>query len=129
MDRLAKGEGLGKGLTDEHADRALEELRKIQKEMSERLSGRREIFDPGVQLGIGAEKTIEGKLERLTGACIWHSVAQSGDAATHLVAVGAGTRKRDASARPHAVIPEPIGQQLSGAVDGKSPSFASAARA
>lgn len=75
MDRSHKVEGLGKGLRDEHAEQALEELRKIQKEMAEKLTGRREIFDPGVQLGIGSERTIEGKLERLTRACIWHCVS------------------------------------------------------
>jgi len=65
MDRLDKEEGLGEGLRDEHADQCLEELRKIQKEMSEKLTGRTEIFDPGLHLSLGSERTIEGKLERL----------------------------------------------------------------
>jgi hypothetical protein len=75
MDRLDKEKGLGEGPRDEHADRCLEALREIQKHMSDELTGRREIFDPGVQLGLGSERTVEGKLERLTRACIWHAVS------------------------------------------------------
>src|SRR5262245_31592656 len=60
---------------DEHADRSLQALREIQKELSNELTGRIEIVDPGLQLGLSAQRTIEEKLERLTRACIWHAVS------------------------------------------------------
>jgi hypothetical protein len=69
--------GLGEHLKDElpYSKRCLEELRKIQNEMSERHQGQYEFFDLGPSLWLAAEKTVEDKLQRLTQACIWHAIA------------------------------------------------------
>ena len=75
MNRLDKQKRFGKGLRDEHGDdRCLKALREIQKELSEEQTGRIEIFDPGLQLGLGSERAVTGKVERLTRACIWHAI-------------------------------------------------------
>jgi hypothetical protein len=72
---MDKQQGLREDLTDEDTDRCLEHLRHIQKQISEKHTGRTEIPDPGLHLGLGSERTVEGKLERLTRACIWHAVS------------------------------------------------------
>jgi hypothetical protein len=67
-----------KSLKDELAvsERCLEELRKAQRRLSNAPDGWRfEIFDFGLRLGIGSEKTTERKLERATRACIWLAIA------------------------------------------------------
>lgn len=62
-------------LKDEHINRCLEELRKIRKQISEKHTSHIEIIDPGFPSGLGSERTVEGKLERLSRACIWHAVS------------------------------------------------------
>jgi SEC-C motif len=77
MDLFDKTTGLGDHLRDElpNSKLCLEELRKIQKEISKRHETPYEIFDLGLDIGFESEKTIEGKLDRLIRACIWHAIA------------------------------------------------------
>src|SRR5215470_15741477 len=70
--------GLGDQLTDELpvSEWCLEELRKIQKQISELHKKPYELFDLSIQdIRLESEKTIEGKLNRLTRVCMWNALA------------------------------------------------------
>ncbi len=70
--------GLGDQLTDELpvSEWCLEELRKLQKQISKLHKEPYELFDFGLQdIRLKSEKTIEGKLNRLTRVCAWNALA------------------------------------------------------
>jgi len=58
MDLLDKQTGLGDHLRDEYSPQCLDELRNIQKAISEQHTGRLEIFDPGLNIALGSERTV-----------------------------------------------------------------------
>ena len=78
MALLHQPTGLGDELTDELpvSEWCLEELRKIQKQISELHKKPYELFDLSIQdIRLESEKTIEGKLNRLTRVCMWNAFA------------------------------------------------------
>ena len=81
VDRMSRGRAMEvteqqrARLKDEHIIRCLEELHEIRKQISDIHTGHIEIMDPGMPSGLRSERTVEGKLERLTRACIWHAIS------------------------------------------------------
>jgi SEC-C motif len=70
--------GLGDQLTDELpvSEWCLEELRKLQEQISKLHKKPYELFDFGLlEDHLESEKTIEGKLDRLTRVCAWNALA------------------------------------------------------
>jgi hypothetical protein len=57
------------------ARECLEELRKLQGQLSKAREGQYEFFDPGLDLGFQSDKTIEKNLEAIMRGCIWRSIA------------------------------------------------------
>lgn len=55
--------------------RCVAELTKLKKEFSDKFGPQIDFFDFGVDLNLDSKGTLEGKLDVLTRACIWHAIA------------------------------------------------------